>query len=284
MKVWEAVVAECKDLLATSDSHRRARIICNLKLGEIVDDVVKNTRYGDNAVVKLASSLTEKMGKMIYPQRLYEAMSVFRTIKTIEKVDEIEKEVKHEITWEWLKKNSTRKAENCEGAERKLKMEKKLKKVESALSELDSIDASKLRTEEKEELTGLAICTIQTAESLLKKVSGSNESENKPNTPRELITDEVMVENKVLKHVIGYNELTGEIPRDKSALEIHCVGTGRGIENSIVVTRLTHEKIHGGAISQEIVIDKIHERNARYAMMYFDILLDEPEKMAVVKS
>lgn len=278
---WEKVVEKCSALIREAEYHETEKIRANLELGKYVDEIRRNSEYGDNAVRRLASELTARTGRTIYPQRLYEACEVYRTVGTMEKVREIAQKRGEEVTWGWLVRYATRRAENERDPElREEKMDRRFARIEhrleSAVNDLAEFRQKKMTDEERESLKGLALSAIQTIESVFSAVDQSPKSSETQETNKTDggnngnggLSSEVTEKNAILLGVIDRDEITGARADD---LEIHDMGGG-DIDTSVVVCRETHRKIHRGLVPISQVVKVISARNRELARKYLELL------------
>jgi len=163
---YNRIVSRCSELIDRAHLHEIDKIAANLALGALVADILKKAKYGDRSIENLARDISKKRGKTVYPQRLYEAYEVWSTVKTMEKVEEIQKKTGEDITWNWLVKNSTRDFQN-EPHEpvKKEKIEKTLKQIESAADKIEKLSNARnnLDDDTKKQVEGVMRGVIEAA-------------------------------------------------------------------------------------------------------------------------
>lgn len=94
-------------LMRRAHGAGRAFIAAKFELGKIVFDIQQNARYGDRGVVKLAEDLTRELRYTVHPQRLWECARVYRAFNgDINRIWQLEKELRFPLTWSFLVKNS----------------------------------------------------------------------------------------------------------------------------------------------------------------------------------
>jgi len=180
-ETYENIVRQCASLIDTAHQHEIDRIALNLELGEIVGRVLKNAKYGDRSIEKLAADISTRRGRTVYPQRLYEAYEVWSTVGSIDKVYEIQKKIGEDITWNWLVKNTVRDFQNePHDAVKKEKIEKTFKQIETAAEKIEKLSSAKDSLDEsiKEQAAGVIARVVDAARQF---VGSCNEQEHRNN-------------------------------------------------------------------------------------------------------
>lgn len=141
---YNEIVRTCVTLIDAASDSEIKKIEANLRLGEMVAEVLKVATYGSRAVEKLAVAISKTRGKTVYPQRLYEAYEVWDTVRTMDKVYEIQKKLGEDITWNWLVKNAVKgfDKENNKDVKNE-KIQKTLKHIENAVEKIETLDRVK---------------------------------------------------------------------------------------------------------------------------------------------
>ncbi len=270
---WNNIIDRCCELLDTAYNEEIAKIRTNLELGKVLHEILKSAKYGDRAVERLASDLSRKRVKTVYPQRLYEAYEVYSAIRTIEKVSEIQGRLTHEITWNWLVKNSTKEFPHEENhAARKEKIQRTLKNMENLSEKLELVIKEKehLDEDEKKQAEGVVVKILEIAREF---GIGEKPSTTAPDAKgTQFVSSETGDNNMILLEYIRHDELTGE--EAVSDLEIHILEPDADIGKAIVISNKTHRQIHEGLYPLHRIESVINERNVNLATLFLSVYLD----------
>lgn len=178
-KSWtDSTVSECCKHIEDVHKSEFDKIEANLKIGKIVSDIIESSTYGDSAIRKFAQELSDKRGKIVYPQRLYDACRVYSTVKTIDKAREIQLKAGEDISWDWLVRNATKQYQNEDNKDIKKEIfESLLKKAESSVHNLDKITehAAEMTKEERHQLIGVAAHISRTANDWIETIGDAEE-------------------------------------------------------------------------------------------------------------
>lgn len=281
---WQQAIERCTNLLHVVYNSEIEKIKANIEIGSIVADILENAKYGDRAVEKFALELTKKRGKTVYAQRLYEAYEVWSTVKTIDKVLEIQKKLDNEITWNWLVKNASRGFFNESNEKiKKEKVQKILRQIEKTSDTIEQIVREKDQLDEdtKKEFEGAIIALKESVFLALKENNkDSNITENIKHADKApIIHDESGKMTKILLEYIKYDELT---LNECSYLEVHSLCDNGDIDSAIVVSRETHHKIHEGIYSQSEIQTTINKRNLNLAKLFLHYYLSHKKEFSEV--
>jgi|GEM_PF-893226 len=108
---YQSLLNRASALISRSERARKALIIINFSLGELVAKIQDDSRYGDNTVIRLAEDLTKIKGYTIHASFLWECARVWRTFHgQIQRVWELEAELKTRgimLSWRFLVRNCT---------------------------------------------------------------------------------------------------------------------------------------------------------------------------------
>lgn len=108
---YQSILNRALTLLSRSERARKALIVINFSLGELVAKVQEDARYGENTVIRLAEDLSKIKGYQIYPAFLWECARVWRSFHgNIQRVWELEKELKARgimLSWRFLVRKCT---------------------------------------------------------------------------------------------------------------------------------------------------------------------------------
>lgn len=178
---YMTIVNTCAELIDAASDSEIKKIEANLRLGEMVAEVLRVAKYGGRDIEKLAAAISKVRGKTVYPQRLYEAYEVWDTVRTMDKVYEIQKKLNEDISWNWLVKNAVRGFEKENIADvRHEKIQKTLRHIENTVSKIETLDRAKENLDENtaKEFEGVIYNLYQTVSKIVENgVISNNETD-----------------------------------------------------------------------------------------------------------
>lgn len=147
------VIADCKKLLKRSRGTSFVGMKANFQLGRLVQTLVE--KKGEIAVKELAIALS-KDGLAVQEGFLFDAARVFRSLKSEQKLRELQSKLNGWLSWGVLV-NSCTKAPSGNTEEAGLYWERVLTQIERTLSRVDTltVNADTLPADVKEQLKGL---------------------------------------------------------------------------------------------------------------------------------
>lgn len=256
-------IEKCNKLLDAIYASELDKIRANLEIGKIVGDMLASSSRGDGAIDKFASELTKKRGRTVYPQRLYEAYDVYRSVGTMEKVAEIQKGIGEDITWNWLVRNATKDfATEPDKTIKKEKIQRTIRQVENAAGKIELMLKEKQAFDEDEakQVEGAVLMVSEVVQKFL----------SAPAVSAAEVADESNEATRILLEYFEYDEVTEAFT---APLEIHALADNSDIDSAIVVTRQTHEKIHRGEHQPADIKKIIAHRNVNFAKLFLTAYL-----------